>query len=89
MLPALLAALIALPPTTLALPAIADEVTGEILAYDRLANLVVMRDRTVFELGTELMVPADLQSGDRVRIVYESAGEDGITAIDSLERVEG
>lgn len=72
-----------------AAPAHADETEGEILAYDRLANLLVMRDRTVWELGAELMVPADLKSGDRVRLVYRTAGEDGITGIESLERIDG
>ena len=72
----------------LALPASADETTGEILAYDRLANLIVMRDRTVWNLGPDLMVPADLRSGDRVRIVYAGAGESGIGEISSIERVE-
>ena len=48
-----------------------------------------MRDRTVWELGTELMVPADLKSGDRVRLTYDTAGEDGITKIKGIERVEG
>ena len=81
--------LIALAVLLAAAPALADETEGEILAYDRLANLVVMRDRTVWELGAELMVPADLQSGDRVRLVYRTAGEDGVTKIDSIERVEG
>ena len=69
-----------------AAPAYADEVTGEILAYDRLANVLVMADRTVWELGAELLVPADLKAGDTVRITYESAGEDGLTKIDALER---
>lgn len=73
----------------LAAPALADETEGEILAYDRLANLVVMRDRTVWQLGTGTLVPADLQSGDRVRIVYETAGEDGVTEIGSIERLGG
>ena len=73
----------------LAPPALADETEGEILAYDRLANLLVMRDRTVWQLGSEITVPADLKSGDRVRLVYQTAGEDGVTRIDSLERIEG
>ena len=73
----------------LAHPALADETTGEILAYDRLANLLVMRDRTVWNLGPDLMVPADLKSGDRVRIEYAGAGESGVGKIVSLERVEG
>ena len=73
----------------LAHPAFADETTGEILAYDRLANLLVMRDRTVWNLGPDLLVPADLKSGDRVRIEYAGAGESGIGKITSIERIEG
>ena len=73
----------------LAHPALADETTGEILAYDRLANLVVMRDRTVWTLGPDLLVPADLRSGDRVRIEYAGAGESGVGKIMRIERVEG
>ena len=80
-----LAALLALPAGLAA----ADETQGEILAYDRLANILVMRDRTVWTLPTELMVPANLKSGDQVRIVYKTAGEDGLTAIDALERIDG
>ena len=71
----------------LAAPALADETTGEIIAYDRLANVLVMKDMTVWELGPELLVPADLAAGDRVRITYESAGEDGLTKVDALERL--
>ena len=67
--------------------AMADEVEHTILAYDRLAHIVVMRDRSIYELPAELLVPADMKSGDRVRVIYESAGEDGITRIDSIERL--
>ena len=74
--------------TLTATPALADEMTGEILAYDRLANLIVMRDRTIYELPGELAVPADLQSGDRVRIDFAPGGEDGFGEIRSVERVE-
>ena len=70
-----------------AAPALADETTGEIIAYDRLANVIVMKDKTVWELGPELLVPSDLAAGDRVRLVYETAGEDGLTKIDALERL--
>ena len=68
--------------------AAADETTGEILAYDRLAHILVMRDRTVWTLPDDLMVPADLKSGDRIRVVYKTAGEDGLTAVDAIERIE-
>lgn len=71
-----------------AAPALADETTGEILAYDRLANMIVLTDRTVWALSDTVLIPADLRAGDRVRIDFELAGEDGIVTIDSLERVE-
>jgi len=72
----------------LAAPVAADETTGDILAYDRKAGIVVLSDRTVWELQPGTLIPAYLDAGDRVRIVYQTAGEDGITAIDELERVE-
>lgn len=70
-----------------AAPAQADETTGTILAYDRLANLLVLTDRTVWELSPDLLVPSDLAAGDRVRIDFTAAGEDGISSIETLERV--
>ena len=33
-------------------------------------------------------MPADLKSGDRVRISDATAGEDGVVRIDALERIE-
>lgn len=72
----------------LAAPAFADETTVEIVAYDRLANVLVMKDKTVWELGPKVLVPADLKAGDRVRIDFVSAGDSGWGRIRSLERVE-
>lgn len=70
-----------------ALPAVADETQGLVLAYDRQANLLVMNDKTVWELPSGLLIPADLGAGDRVALFYETAGEDGMIAIDSLNRI--
>ncbi|SDY49374.1 hypothetical protein [Citreimonas salinaria] len=71
-----------------AAPALADETTGTILAYDRVAGLLVLEDKTVWELSASVTVPEDLVAGDRVRMVYTTAGEDGLTSIDSLTRAE-
>ena len=71
-----------------AIPAFADETTGEVLAYDRLANIIVLSDKTVWSLGGEIAVPADLGRGDTVRLEYQTAGEDGLTSIDALTRIE-
>lgn len=70
-----------------ALPAVADETEGLILAYDRKANLLVLTDKTIWQLPPEMDVPADLGAGDRILLEYQTAGEDGLTAIDALTRL--
>ena len=69
-----------------ALPAYADETKGEILAYDRQANILVLSDKTVWQLPATLDVPADLAAGDTVQLVYTTLGEDGLSTIDALTR---
>ncbi|WP_299816903.1 hypothetical protein [uncultured Jannaschia sp.] len=68
-----------------ATPALADEVSGTILAYDRQANVIVFSDRSVWELG-DLEVPEDLEAGDRVTIDFTSAGDSGIGKANALTR---
>lgn len=70
-----------------AVPAIADEAGGLVLAYDRQAGVIVLQDLTVWELPEGLDVPTDLGAGDRVMFTYESAGEDGMTELSTLERL--
>ena len=70
-----------------ALPVHADEVTGEILAYNHLANVIVFTDRTVWELGV-LLVPGDLTADDVVTLNFNSAGDSGIGKANSLTRAE-
>jgi hypothetical protein len=66
--------------------AFADSVVGKILAYDRVATIIVMDDKTVWTReGTTTDVPPELKAGDKVTIDYETAGEDGITKISSLK----
>lgn len=70
-----------------ATPAFADETTGKVLAFDRKANIIVLQDKTVWELGTEATIPEGLVAGETVRLVYESAGEDGLTKIYEIVRL--
>lgn len=65
----------------------ADETTGTIKAYDRLAHVIVLEDKTIWEFPGALELPADLKAGDKVKIDYTASG-DGITKIDSITRVE-
>ncbi|MCE8544950.1 hypothetical protein KBY25_03870 [Ruegeria pomeroyi] len=69
-----------------AIPALADEVTGTILAFDRVDSLIVLEDKTIWSLEFVDEIPEDLAAGDEVHIVFESAGEDGITKINAIHR---
>lgn len=71
----------------LATPAIADETEGLILSFDRVDRVIVLTDKTVWEVPPSLEMPEDLGRGDRVLIDFESEGEDGVTAISSIDRL--
>jgi hypothetical protein len=82
--------LIALIPfLAIATPVLADETTGEILAFDRVARVIVLTDNTVWQLGEATMTSDDLGAGDEVTIVFTSAGDSGVGSISSVTRVEG
>ena len=70
----------------LAGPALADTTTGTILAFDRQADVLIMTDKTVWQLSPNTMIPADLAAGDMVKITFTSFGDDGVASVDSLEK---
>lgn len=66
--------------------ALADSTEGAVVAYDRKAGVIVLEDKTIWSLeGSEATPPADLKAGDRVKIEYQSEGDDGISMIDAIE----
>ena len=70
-------------------PALADELEGTVLAYDRVANVLVMRDKTVIPLETfEGEPPEDLVAGDRVAVRFDSNEDTGISMVHSVTRIE-
>ena len=72
----------------LAAPVHADELEGTVLAYDRLAKVIVLRDKSVIPLANlQGELPADLVSGDRIAVSYESNEDDGIHTVHSVERM--
>ncbi len=61
-----------------------DITHGTVLAHDRKANMLILRDRTAWSLSElKSPLPDGLKAGTRVEIVYE-ADEDGIASIDSI-----
>ena len=71
-----------------ALPAFADETSGTVLAYDRVAHVLVLEDRTIWDLPDDLALPDDLVAGDAVTIVFQTAGDNGVGKIESITRSE-
>jgi hypothetical protein len=68
----------------LAAPALADDVTSTVTAYDRVDGIIVLADKSVFALDVLTgEIPPTLSAGDRITIDYEG-DEDGVSAINSI-----
>jgi len=62
----------------------ADEVTGTVLAFDRVAKVLVLTDKTAYPLEVAISdIPATLSAGDQVTIDFKG-DEDGISAINAI-----
>ena len=84
----ILAALPALALFAASTSALADVVDGTVLAHDRVANVLVLSDKTVWTLANlETPLPEDLAAGDRIQIDYESNEDDGLKLIHSVKRL--
>ena len=77
---ALIAALL----SAAAFPALADSVSGEVLAFDRVANLIVLDDKTVWSLETLADTPEELAAGKIVTIEYTSNADNGWQKLNSV-----
>lgn len=71
----------------IASPVLADETTGTVLAFDRQADVIVMNDKTVWQLNPTTLIPADLAAGDTVKLTFTSFGDDGVKSVDTLEKL--
>ncbi len=68
--------------------AIADETEGLVMAYDRQDGIVVLEDKTVWQLPPNIDIPANLGRGDRVFFEFTFPGEeDGMTEITAMTRL--
>lgn len=71
-----------------AAPAIADEVTGTVLAFDRVDKIIILEDKTVWNVKSPETMPEDLKAGDSVRITFKSEGDSGTTAVNSVVKTD-
>ncbi len=66
----------------------ADSTTGKIIAFDRLNNVLVLEDRTVWQIvPADLPLPADLRAGNTVKIEFHTNGDNGVDRIISISRL--
>lgn len=76
---------IALLASLLATPALADTTGGVVVAYDRVDHVLVLDDKTVWDLTPAGdLVPEGLSAGDKVTIDYDSAGDSGVGQITAI-----
>jgi hypothetical protein len=87
--PAMRLLLISAALTAFALPALADDTTGTVVAYDRVSHVIVLDDRSIWEVPADFALPTDLIAGDRILIDYQSNGDNGVGKFLSITRVEG
>lgn len=80
--------LIAVAAIVAATPALADKTSGTVLAFDRQSDIIVMSDKTIWQLAPTTLIPADLAAGDKITIEYTSLGDDGIASVDKLTKDE-
>jgi hypothetical protein len=67
-----------------AAPALADETSGRVVAFDRVAKVLVLDDKTIWSLGDKTVISDDLMAGDMVKILYAGGGDAGIGTINSV-----
>lgn len=69
----------------LATPALADTTGGVVVAFDRVDRVLVLDDKTVWDLTPAGdLVPDGLSAGDKVTIKYDSAGDSGVGKITAI-----
>ena len=69
----------------LATTALADTTGGAVVAYDRVDHVLVLDDKTVWDLTPAGdLVPDGLSAGDHVTIEYDSAGDSGVGKITAI-----
>jgi len=69
----------------LATSALADTTGGVVVAYDRVAHVLVLDDKTVWDLTPAgNLVPEGLSAGNHVTIEYDSAGDSGVGKITAI-----
>ncbi|MEN3793293.1 hypothetical protein [Fulvimarina sp. MAC3] len=67
--------------------AFADTTGGTIAAFDRVDSVIVLTDKSIWDVSSlKDKLPENLKAGDKITIVYKSAGDSGVGKLVSIER---
>ena len=67
-------------------PVLADEITATVIAFDRVDHVIVLDDKTAFNVAKPEMIPEGLKAGDTITISYTSDGDNGVKSIEAIEK---
>jgi hypothetical protein len=70
-----------------AAPAFADELSGTVIAFDRIDNVIVLDDKSVLTIPNPEIIPEDLIAGDTITVEFKSDGDNGYGAFVSIKKM--
>lgn len=53
--------------------AMAGTFTSTVVAHDRVANRIVLEDKSIVQYGKDTELPAEVNAGDRIEVEYTGA----------------
>ncbi|MER0239486.1 hypothetical protein [Fulvimarina sp. MAC8] len=67
--------------------AFADSTGGTVAAFDRVDSIIVLTDKSIWDVSSlKDNLPENLKAGDKITIVYQSAGDSGVGKLVSIKR---
>ena len=70
-----------------AAPAFADELSGSVIAYDRVDHVIVLEDKSVLTISNPEIIPDGLVAGDTITVEFTSDGDNGYAAFISIKKM--
>ena len=70
-----------------AAPAFADELSGTVIAFDRVDNVIVLEDKSVLTIPNPEIIPEGLIAGDTITVEFKSDGDNGYAAFVSIKKM--
>lgn len=70
-----------------AAPAFADELSGTVIAFDRVDNVIILDDKSVLTIPNPEIIPVGLVAGDSITVEFDTNGDNGYGAFKSMKKM--